>query len=304
MKYIRDLTLEPYKGIKRDDTKYIPTGFSSDYLTDDLMSRKCTIITGQSEEGKSVIVHRIVLNAINEGYKVLVVDGEYYQEELIRELYLKVIGNDRSLYNLEKPNKVYIKEPKDHIIALLQRWHEHKIYFLSKNECDFKDFEQMFEVIVDAVKTFGIDLIVLDNMMSLVSSTQAERNAAQADFVKNIIRLDRAYNCHGVIVNHPKKQLQRGAEIDIFEMSGTSDMPNMVDNIYIVQRNFDPSDEEPDGWLHLKKNKLNGKHSTMPLVFDEETRNYLEYANGTMQTMKLDWRGEGKQGTICDDAPF
>lgn len=308
MKYVRDLTIQPYKGIARDDTKYIPTGFSSDYLTDDLMSRKLTIVTGQSEEGKSVIVHRTILNAVNEGYRVLVVDGEYYQEELIRELYLKVIGNDRKLYDLKRPNKVYIKEPKKHILPMLEKWHENKLYFISKNECDFKSFEEMFSVIVEAVKAYSIDMIVLDNMMSLVESTQSERNAAQADFVKNIIRLDRTYNVHGVIVNHPRKQHERGADIDIFDMSGTSDMPNLVDNVYIVRRVFNPTEDEPDGYLSLKKNKLNGKHKEMPLMFDEETRNYLEYDNGQMVKMHLDWQGEGKQrklGEPCDGSePF
>lgn len=305
MKYVRDLTLEPYKGIKQDDTKYIPTGFSSDYLTDDLMSRKLTFVTGQSEEGKSVIVHRIVLNAVNEGHRTLVVDGEYYQEELIREMYLKAIGNDKQLYDSRKPNKVWIKEPKKHILPMLQKWHEHKLYFISKNECDFNSFEEMFNVIVEAVKRYKIDLIVLDNMMSLVSSSQAERNAAQADFVKNIIMLDRTYNCHGVVVNHPKKQATRGAEIDIFDMSGTSDMPNMADNIYIVQRIFDPDDTDPDGYLHLKKNKLNGKHIRMPLIFDTETRNYLEYLNGEQVPMMLNWRNEGTQTDWTPiDTPF
>jgi len=307
MKYVRDLTIEPYKGIDRGDTKYIPLGFSSDKLTDDLMSRKLTIITGQSEEGKSVIVHRAVLTAVNERHKVLVVDGEYYQEELIRELYLKVIGDDPKLYNLKKPNKVYLKEPKKHIQEMLSAWHKDKIYIISKNECDFNNFEEMFKVVSEAVKHYNIDLVVFDNMMSLVSSTQAERNAAQADFVKNIIRLNRTNNVHSIIVNHPRKQTERGIKLNMFDMSGTSDMPNMADNVFIVQRVFHPTEEEPDGFLHLDKNKLNGKHKIIPLIFDEETRNYLEYDNGEKVRMNLNWQNEGKQtklGTKCDDAPF
>ena len=143
MRYVRDLTLEPYNYLTKNDTKYIPTGFSSDYLTDDLMSRKMSIVTGQSEEGKSVIVHRTMLNAINSGYKVLLVDGEYYQEELIRELYLKVIGNDKSLFDGVKPNKVWVKEPKRNILPLLQEWHKDKIYIISKNECNMNRFEEI-----------------------------------------------------------------------------------------------------------------------------------------------------------------
>lgn len=298
MRYVRDLTIEPYKGIKADDTKYIPTGFSSDDLTDCLMSRKLSFIFGQSEEGKTVIAHRIALNAIDNNFKVLIVDGEYYQEELIRELYLKIIGNNKALCDFVRPNRITYSEPKQHIMSMLQEWHKNKIYILSKNECDFNNFEEMFNVIVDAVKKYSIDYVVLDNMMSLVQSTQAERNSAQADFVKNIIMLNRRYNCHSSIVNHPRKQSERGSELDIFDMSGTSDMPNMADIVFIVQRIFDKSEDEFDGYLHLKKNKLNGKHSKMPLIYQESTRTYLEYKNNVLIDLKLDWQREGKQRSV------
>jgi len=305
MRYIRNVTVKPYKTIKRADTKYIPTGFSTDDYTDDLMSRKITILTSQSEEGKSVILHRILLNAIDKGFKVLLVDGEYDEEELIRELYLKIIGKDKSLYDLTKPNKVYIKEPKKHILKMIEQWHENKLHILSKTEANFHDFEAMFNEIVEYVKTEKIDLVCLDNMMSLVSSSQAERNAAQADFIKNIILLNRKYNCHSVVVNHARKQAQRGIELDIFDMSGTSDMANSCDNVFVVWRNFDPADDEPDGWLSLKKNKLNGKHKTMPLIFDHENRTYLEVISGVPQRLSLNWRNEGKQEWIkSEDTPF
>lgn len=306
MKYVRNITDDPYKEIAKDDTKYIPTGFSTDYLTDDLMSRKATIITSQSEEGKSVIAHRILLNAIDKGFRVLLVDGEYYEEELIRELYLKIVGNDKALYNSTKPNKVWIKEPKKHIKSMIEQWHHNKLYIFSKQKHKFESFEKMFYWIEEAVKENKIDLIILDNMMSLVSSSQAERNSAQADFIKNIIRLDREYNCHGLIINHAKKQPQRGIELDIFDMSGTSDMANSVDNVYVVWRNFDNDGDEPDGWLALKKNKFNGKHKTMPLLFDEESRTYLELEMGTPVKLALNWRNEGKQQTQwkSTDRPF
>jgi twinkle protein len=249
-----------------------------------------------------------MLNAIDKGFKVLLVDGEYYQEELIRELYLKIIGNDRSLYDVRRPNKTDIKEPKRHILTLMQKWHKDKIYIISKNncDCDFDNFENLFNVMVEAIQLYHIDLVILDNMASLVSSSQAERNSVQADFIKNVIQIDQKYNCHSLIVNHPKKQNERGAELDIFDMSGTSDMPNMMDNVFVVQRNFEPSDDKPDGWLHLKKNKLNGKHNKMPLVYNPESRTYEEVVNGRIMELQLNWRnnGEQEQFVTANDSPF
>ena len=307
MSYVRNLERNPYQRIKQGDTKFIPTGFSADYLTNDLMSRKLTFITSQSEEGKSLVLHRILLNAIDKGYKVLLVDGEYYQEELINELYLKIIGNDKTLYDLIKVNKLFIKEPKNHILKLIQAWHKEKLYILSKNQCNFKNLDELYTTVEKEVNDYKIDLVGYDNMMALVSSTQSERNAAQADFVKAVIKMNQNSNIHSIIINHARHQHERGIELDIFSMSGTTDMPNMADNIYTLQRNFDPNDDEPDGWLYLKKNKLNGKHNKMALIFNDCNRMYNEIdKNGNQVQLTLNWRNEGTQEnwTTTDDAPF
>jgi len=299
MNYTRNLEKFPYRGISSGNTKYIPTGFSSDFLTNDLMSRKLTFITSQAEEGKTLILHRIYLNAIDKGYRVLAVDGEYYQEELIHELYLKIIGNDEKYYDKIKINKLWIKEPKKHILEMIQEWHKNKLFIISKNDCDFNNLDELYKEVEKSVDENKIDLIGYDNMMALVTSTQSERNAKQADFVKAIIRMNQIKNTHSIIVNHARKQSERGIEIDIFDMSGTSDMPNMADNVYTLRRNFNPGEDEPDGWLYLKKNKLNGRHKEMQLVFNHKNRMYNEIDFfGNQTQLSLNWRGKGEQVKI------
>jgi len=296
MNYTRDLEKNPYQGVDYGGTKYIPTGFSSDYLTNDLMSRKLTFITSQAEEGKTLIAHRIILNGIDRGKRVLLVDGEYYQEELIHELYLKIIGNDDRLYDKKKVNKLWIKEPKEHILKMIQAWHKEKLYVISKNECDFKNIDELYAEVEKQVVLHDIDLVCYDNMMVIVTSSQAERNAKQADFVKAIIRMNQRKNVHSVIVNHARQQSERGIELDIFSMSGTSDMANMADNVYTLRRNFEPLEGEPDGWLYLKKNKLNGRHKEMQLIFNHENRMYNELDEfGNQIQLSLNWQGKGEQ---------
>lgn len=296
--YFRDLTKNGYKRISSGHFKFIPTGFQGiDFATNDLMSRKCTIITGRSEEGKSIIVHRIILNAIDKGLKVLIVDGEYDQEELINELYLKVIGNNSKYYDTIRMNKLEVKEPKPHILDMLRQWHKDKLYIISKNKMDDGvDFNSLFDIIESTVEGKGIDLVVLDNMMSLVDSAQSELNANQKRFVQRVIRMNRNKDCHSVIVNHLRKPKgDRSDEPSVIEMSGTMDMFNLVDNVMLVVRNWVKKEPwEPDGWLKLEKNKLNGKHASIELLYDHETRNYLEVKGDQAIAVNLNWKG-GKQ---------
>ena len=316
MNYLRDLTKEPYKGISTKGAKFIPTGFSLDDDINCLMGGKLTFITGQSEEGKSVVVHRIMLNAIEKGFKVLLVDGEHDQEELIHKLYLKIIGNSKEHYTVKKFGRQYVKEPTDYAKQKLLKWINGNAFIFSKYLCDVNDLDQVYDLIEKHVKELGVDLVILDNMMSLVTSTQSERNSAQANFVKRTISMNRNNNCHSIIVNHPKKQEkgQRGIEMDMFDMSGTSDMPNLADNVLIVRRNFAKEDErrdypkskpedltkynEPDGWIYLKKNRLNGRHAKVLLQYDHETQNYNELIDGYANVVEYNWNDNGLQGGL------
>jgi len=316
MNYLRDLSINPFKGVVKSGIKFIPTGFSFDKDINCLMSGKLTFVTGQSEEGKSVVVHRVMLNAIDKGYRVLLVDGEHDQDELINNLYIKVIGNNKAHYKSEKFGVAYVKSPTDYAKEKLAEWHKDKLYIFSKYLCDVDNLESLYDLIEESVKKYKIDLVIADNMMSLVSSTQSERNSAQSRFVKRTISMNRNNNCHTVIVNHPKKQErgERGIELDIFDMSGTSDMGNLADNVLIVRRNFakekeredypkaDPSGldkaSEPDGWIYLKKNRFSGKHGKALLQYDFETKNYIEVIDGFANTVKYNWQKEGKQNKL------
>lgn len=311
---IRNVTKEPYKGIQAAGLKFIPTGFEAiDNAINEMYSRKATIITGQSEEGKSAVAHRIGLNAIAKGYRILIVDGEYYQEELISILYQRVIGNDKRFLKPVKLNRVYVNDPSDYAHAKIREWHKNKLYIYSKNDGPVQSLDEMYKIIEDGVIENKIDLVLLDNMMSLVSSTQAERNSVQADFIKKINAMNKKHNCHSLIVAHPRQQQKRGIELDIFDISGTTDIPNSVDNVLIVRRNFDKEEEidrmiyynqnpensdrynEPDGWLYLKKNKRFGKHAVVDLKYDFVSQNYYEMTKDGIIELDYNWNDQGKQ---------
>ena len=91
----------------KKDVKYIPTGINSfDLMTNHLPTKKVTVVTGVPKEGKSTFVHRIVLNAIDKGFRVLLIDGEHNRDDIIQRLYSMVIGNAPNTHKRERQNKL------------------------------------------------------------------------------------------------------------------------------------------------------------------------------------------------------
>jgi len=307
MSALRNLGAEPYRAISIGDTKFIPTGIdSSDSITNDLMSRTITVITGQTEEGKSVIIHRTALNAIDKGYRVLIVDGEHNQDFLINKLYKMVIGSNVDYFDYKTFNKLKIKEPKPHILEMLQAWHGDKLWILSKKQLNNeikKNYVTLLAYIDKIVKANKIDLIVYDNMMSLVSSSAAEKNESQSEFIKAVIDMNEKYNAHSIVVTHIRKgTYERGEDVGIYNINGTSDIPGLADNIMIIRRNFkkhqgqkDGDIGEPDGWLGLRKVRANSTHKDIPLYYDKETDSLCEIKNGSYVVKVYNWQKKGEQ---------
>jgi len=298
---IRNVKHQPYKSITESNKKYIPTGFCKlDEALNDLVTGTVTIINGRPADGKSTVVHQIIVNAIDKGFKTLIVDGEHDQEMLINKLYKIVIGGNRDLYRLVQCNKKYLKEPKPNILEMLKLWHDDRLCILSKHTHSLQNFEALFSLIELSVKAELIDFIVLDNLMSLIDSTSAELNASQSKFMKRCTTLAKAQNVAIILVAHPNKTAQKGKEIDYFQISGNSDLANLADNIFQVIKN--PTDDkdgiEADGRIVVQKNRYYGDTPSIDLVYDTETNSLLEIVNGEGRRVKLDWRREGTQNGL------
>jgi len=277
-----------------------------------MQSRTLIISSGQTEEGKTTIAQGMVLSAIDKKFRVLVVDGEHTQEVLINNLYKKVIGNDSKLYDYVQFNKAMIKEPKEHIVEMLTKWHDDRLWILSKkllsNEIK-KNFRTLLDYVRIIVKSNKIDFILWDNMMSLVTTSAAEKNEAQSEFLKGVIDMNEECNCASVIVTHVKKgTYKRGDEVDIGDISGNSDIGNLADVVYIIRRNFEKkTPEEPDGFMDIKKSRGNSIHAKIPLKHDAETGALFELRNGEVRAKRYKWDGRGDQikwEAMTEPAPF
>lgn len=275
----RDLEKIPYKGLTQQEGRYIPTGIGRiDYALNDLAPKTLTLVTGRSNGGKTTFVKQVIANAIDEGNKVYLMNGENDTDFLLNEMYQLVIGRDEKHYDKIKLNKRTRKEPKSEVLKKLQQWHREKLYIFNKGESKLKTASELIEMLEIEIKFNQYDLIVIDNLMSILSVNSLEKNEQQADFVQKLADLSKLYSCHIALVLHPNKTYMKGTDPDFEQISGSSDIYNKADNIIWVTREYEEEkiSEGINGYLEVLKNRYYGDLVKVETYWDKETGLLLE----------------------------
>lgn len=286
----RDLDTDPYRGLHNETGRFIPTGIPSlDEAMNDLAPGRTTLVVGRAGGGKTTLIRQIIANAIGEGARVYLVNGEGDPELFLNALYCCVIGKDQSMYCRYKVNKRWHKEPTKEALKALQQWHRGKLTMFNKGDSKLKTLDQLFKVIEDEVKFKGHDLIVLDNLMSLLTATAAEKLEQQGEFMQRCCDLAKVYRCHFIIVAHPNKTYAKGQDMDFEQISGSSDLYNKADNVIAVIRYYG-EDRKFDGKLQLLKNRYYRELETVDLRYDADTGLLQEDREGFAMYYKFNFK--------------
>lgn len=273
----RDLDIDGYKGISSRSGRYIGTGIHElDNAINQLAPGCVTIVVGRTNAGKTTFVRQIMSNAINTGNKVYAVLGEGDQEMFLNEFYKGVIGRNPNHYDEIKNNIRIHKEPKKEVLKALSKWHKGKLVLFNKGESRLKTTEELFKILSHEIKFKNHNLIVLDNLMSLLSiSSSSEKNDAQGNFIQRCCDMAKLYNTHIIVVVHPNKEYRTNTELNIENISGTMDIGNKADNVIAVVRSY-PKDGEPEsiisnGSIKVLKNRYYSELPTVGTFFEKET---------------------------------
>ncbi|NLC40089.1 MAG: AAA family ATPase, partial [Clostridiaceae bacterium] len=274
-----DLDKIPYKGVATSSGRYVPTGLPSiDYALNDLVPGFTTLVTGRSNEGKSTFVRQIIVNAIDKNNKVYLMNGEENKNNVVNKLYQCVIGKNPDNYDLVKVNKRYKKEPKPDVARKLREWHRGKLVLFNKGESKLKNISQLLKMLEIEIKVNGHNLVVIDNLMSILSVQASEKNEQQADFMQQLHELAENNNTHIILVLHPNKGYRKGSDLEMEEISGSSDLYNKADNIIAVTRQHDEEEKQLgiDGSISVIKNRDFPNLPKVKIHYDLDTELLLE----------------------------
>ena len=240
------------KKVDLSDIENMKTGFRElDRLIVGLYVGEVSIISGNNSSGKSSWINSIILNIIQQGKKVALWSGEL--PATILKIWILNVAAGKNYLRLSNKGDGKYYTPNS-VSEKICSWMDGK-FFLYNNEYTNK-WEQIFHD-MEELCSIGVKLFILDNLFSLdIDIFDGDKNNKQKELILNICRFAKNKKVHLILVAHPRKVTTLLRKTDI---SGSSDLTNAVDNVFIVHRvNDDFMKAGADFWGKKKIDDLAG----------------------------------------------
>lgn len=242
-----------------------------------------SVWSGGNASGKSSYLNQVALQSIQQGYKVAIFSGELTDKRLLNWIILNASGKNYLNYDSEKGYYFPKKIVKDKIL----KWLNGNLFVYDNSYGN--DAKEIIESVKACVKKNDIKVIILDNLMSMNLAKYGEQKYdVQTKLITDLSNLAKELNVHIHFVCHPRKSTAFLRKIDI---SGSSDLTNIADNVFIVHRvnddfkkltkeNFKWKDDNDiynfDNVIEICKNREFGVQDTFArMYFEKESKRML-----------------------------
>lgn len=227
--------------------------------------------TGERGNGKSTVASQDVIEALAQDYNCLIYSGE------LPDFYVKN-WLDRQLIGKEKPTNSEIDKAN--------KWYQDRL-FIVDNEIDTEgtEAEAVLSVVEEAIIIKNVKFILLDNLMTIVSSSDDEHLfRTQSDFVGKLCKIAKKYKVIIMLIAHPRKKMGYGVgQFTNDDVAGSGEITNRVDivmsydRVYEKGQEIDPSIRQ----MSITKNRLSGKTTTadtkIRMFYDEKSKRVSDY---------------------------
>ena len=297
-------TTEQIRLQKRPSEEFLKSGVTViDKKMRGLKKGFVTCISGLRGCGKSSLISQISLNIIDAGFRVAMFSGELTAQNVQKWLTLQAAGK-RNTYEVMEGFYSYSQQT----LEAISKWADGKLFVYNNDYGN--DYSKIETALMECIGKQKVDLIILDNLMSLdISALDYDKYARQSKFVERLETLAKQYNVHVIFVAHPRKS-QGFLRLD--DVSGSNDIVNRVDNAFIVHRvnnDFKRLSAEMFKWksdnpiysatnvVEICKDRDGGvQDEFIPLWFERETK---RLKNNEAENIIYGW-----EDTIPDEPPF
>ena len=239
-----------------------------------------TVFTGKRGEGKSTLNGQLMLNAIEQGYKVCAYSGELSASKF-KEWILLQATEARFVDTKidERTGKVYPMVSSE-IQKRINEYIDGKFWLYDNTQIDTaKTQESIMAVFTNCARQFGCKLFVVDNLMVALNAPDQE-NQAQAKFAAELKNFAVKYKVAVILVAHPRKT-KAGEQLTNDDVSGSSAITNLADNVIAV--------EKPN--LNVTKNRDFGELTYIECAYSPINRRIFQVNTG--DTFRYSWNHTG-----------
>lgn len=223
------LCMSDIQKIDLSSLENVKTGFTElDHAIVGLNMSEVTLLSGSNSSGKSSWLNSLLLNIVQQGTNVALWSGELRPDILKAWIQMVAAGKEHLRPSSYGDGKYYVPQG---VGEQIDHWLDGR-FFLYNNEYGTK-WQQIFHDMQELLKA-QVKVFVLDNLFSLdIDLFDGDRNNKQKELILQIKDFAKSNNVHIILVAHPRKSLTFLRKNDI---SGTSDLTNAVDNVFICHR--------------------------------------------------------------------
>jgi hypothetical protein len=258
-------------------------------------------ITGNC--GKSSWLNSVILNIIQQNYKVALWSGELRADILKSWIQMVAAGKDYLRPSQFEQGQYYVP---DSIGSKIDAWLD-GMFYLYNNKYGNVASQVLHDIKI--LTKAGVKVFVIDNMMSMnIDVFDGDKNEKQKQFILALKDFAMEEQVHVILVAHPRKSVAFLRKTDI---SGSGDIINAVDNCFIFHRVnedfihaitefYDAARasqlRQYGNVLAVEKNRLRGVVDLMVgMQYEIESRRFKNYID---EDIHYDWENIGVQQTF------
>lgn len=281
--------------------EYIKTGiFTIDRLMAGLAKTELTAISGLTGSGKSTLLAQIMLNAVNNGHRVVCYSGEMSNKKYLNWMIRQAAGKTNTISSTRIDDEYHVKSQS--LQQKIAEWMGDKFRLYDNRQGnEFTKIRNSLEQILDMTKA---DLCVIDNLMILdLAKMDPDKYEAQKKFVVALKDLALKTNTHVLFVAHPRKT---SGFLRLADIAGSANIGNILDNGFVVHRcnaafekayreeyqtsPFDMMPESTTNVIEIVKDREHGHQNRfIPLWYEKESK---RLKNDPAENVTYGWQNE------------
>lgn len=275
----RIIRLSDVKTVDLFSLPKVSTGFKAldKVLAGGIYLGQTVIVTGKRGDGKSTFTSQILVNALDQGIRVLAYSGELPDYFFKRWMDFQAAGKHNVIDRAAENGSIsyFVTNEK---ISKIEEWYNERAYLYDNQSTSDDELEDLLQTIEKAVQQYEIQLVLLDNLMTALDvGMSVDLYRAQSKFVDKLVKMAKRLQVAVILVVHPRKN--RFGNDDTDEVSGSADITNKVDIVMTYKRNL-ASFENAERVVTVSKNRLTGKlavgEAAIPLYYDEASKRICE----------------------------